>query len=115
MTWTDWSPWGPCQITQEFGYVQLRSRNCTLRSGQYLHSTLPCLLVPHSQGNIETATCPPPTFSPLVLDVAESNIMERLTKITKVDCKNKTSVELVGASINTTTTAEQTFKSKLMY
>uniref|UniRef100_A0A1B6LW04 SEA domain-containing protein n=1 Tax=Graphocephala atropunctata TaxID=36148 RepID=A0A1B6LW04_9HEMI len=60
VTWTDWSEWGECQLTQEFGYVQLRSRNCTLRSGVFLYSTLPCLLVRHSHGNIETAPCVPP-------------------------------------------------------
>lgn len=112
VTWTDWSPWGPCQQTKEFGYVQIRSRNCTLRSGQYLHSPLPCLLVPNSQGNIETMSCPP--LSPLALR------LERLVTTTKVDCKNRTMVEIEKILIDdivltNLTTATQAGKSKILF
>ncbi|XP_054268488.1 uncharacterized protein LOC128990218 isoform X1 [Macrosteles quadrilineatus] len=85
VSWTGWSEWGECQHTVEFGYVTLRSRNCSLRSGTYLYSTLPCLLVPHSDGNLETAPCASPETNQLSQYLNDSTQSQRMFRITKAD------------------------------
>lgn len=83
--------------------MQLRSRNCTLRSGQPLYNTLPCLLVPNSLGNVETAPCLEP------LNAAESSLNG--VRVSREDCnKNGTEQEIIVTSPNTINT-EQPIKS----
>lgn len=104
VSWTGWSEWGKCHQTQEFGYMQSRSRNCTLRSGQPLYNTLPCLLVPNSLGNVETAPC----LEPLI--TAESSLNE--VKVSRKDCnKNGTVQEILFTSPNTSINTERPIKS----
>lgn len=57
ISWSEWTEWSDCKETAGLGMVRVRSRNCTLRSGSYLYSTIPCLLIPQSRGNIETLPC----------------------------------------------------------
>lgn len=57
ISWSEWTEWSDCKETTGLGLVRVRSRNCTLRSGAYLYSTIPCLLIPQSRGNIETLPC----------------------------------------------------------
>uniref|UniRef100_A0A1B6CE74 SEA domain-containing protein n=1 Tax=Clastoptera arizonana TaxID=38151 RepID=A0A1B6CE74_9HEMI len=57
IAWTPWSDWSECIFTEDVGYIHKRTRNCTLRSKRYLFSTLPCLLIPHSHGDIESVPC----------------------------------------------------------
>lgn len=80
--------------------MQLRSRNCTLRSGQPLYNTLPCLLVANSLGNVETAPCLESVTA------AESSWNE--IKVSREDCnKNRTVQEILFTAPNT----EQPIKS----
>uniref|UniRef100_A0A1B6K3W3 SEA domain-containing protein n=1 Tax=Homalodisca liturata TaxID=320908 RepID=A0A1B6K3W3_9HEMI len=122
VTWTDWSEWGECQLTQEFGYVQLRSRNCTLRSGLFLYSTLPCLLVRHSHGNIETAPCVPPLvategslpFGHIVLNVTTPQLQQlsAYTEPQRNKTKDQTVISQPVVQTNITSTTELPIKNE---
>lgn len=114
MSWTGWSEWGECQHTVEFGYVTLRSRNCTLRSGTYLYSTLPCLLVPHSDGNLETAPCASPETNQLSQYLNDSTHSQRTFRITKadMDIRNRPKNDSTELKVNVAVATESNDKSK---
>lgn len=86
--WSDWSGWSDCHFTSDVGYIHTRTRNCSLHSGRYLYSTLPCLLIPHSHGNIESAPCKPQEIVNLksdyrVNDEESSTIEDNITNTTE--------------------------------